>query len=264
MTKLEKFLHKYKDITDWTIISDYCLGDASKKDTFVFTLCPLNNIKYINDYFNNIPDLKHASKIGDKSITILNQPYCFTIALVFANKKATDIFIKNKVENIKEYFIKSFENSNIECKMKIIQKLNENRNRNSLLNNIYIIAYLLAYITKIAYLKTKVNNLVWLPDRDETYIFNNNMLKKFIKIKFNIPCERKIYFGCPQKDDDDTFSNVIRFADYMCGALSSLYSTKDKHIKIYENVLANNDNCELILYELQEEHLICKFITVTK
>ena len=57
MTKLEKFLHKYKDITDWTIISDYCLGDASKKDTFVFTLCPLNNIKYINDYFNNIPDL---------------------------------------------------------------------------------------------------------------------------------------------------------------------------------------------------------------
>jgi hypothetical protein len=264
MIKLKKFLEKYKDITDWTIISDYCLNDASKKDTFVFTLCPLNFIKDIDSCFNNVFDLKHVHEIADKAITILKQSYCFTIALVFDNKKAKDTFVKNKVQNIKEYFIKSFENSNTECKTQIIRKLNEKQNRNSLLNNIYIITYSLAYITEIMCLKTKVNKLVWLPDRDETYIFNHNMLKEFIRNKFNIPYERKIYFGCPSQSDDDTFSNVIRFADYMCGALSSIYSTKDKHITIYENVLANNDNCELILYELQKEHLICKFIIVKK
>lgn len=288
-TNFRKFVGRHLGTNDFVLISDYCIDDAGKpNDVIAFTIAPGHAAipDSIAALDRLIPtDIKKTSKLTAKARIALNDPRFFHIAFTLddisgflysptLDKRSINLQnIELIIEMLRGWHAKQPEGrEKFAAQIKRFQAVAKELEKKSasfklfhrmLLTSLLasIVAY---YVTREALCRT----IVWLPDRDKIHDAFGGIYVDIFEINHWGMCLAELpewripkigYTHTNTADKNLWYDPLVRLPDFIAGTVASWdtkinQTSKEKHARVLDHVIADNPNCALIKFEMGKEN----------
>jgi hypothetical protein len=288
LSNMRSYLKGHAGVTNFLLISDYCVEDENKSnDVIAFTLAPDHAAlpQSMRDLNQLIPkDIKKITEVTDDMSKALNDPRFFHIAFMlddtsgFLHSDHVDrrgVVLQNMRLIIE--MIQQWSDNQPEGRQKFQEQIArfkhatkelERRTANvKLFCRMSITCILAAVLAFYLSKETICHSILWLPDRDKIH-------DAFAKIYFDL-FEINHWGLCLQEISEERiprvgfatdeankrtlwFDPLIRLPDFIAGTVASWnmernLTSREKHAKILEKVVADNLHCNLIKIEMRRD-----------
>lgn len=278
---LENWFRSIPEGASWYVLSDYCLGDKSKKNDVVSFSILLHHdkLKNIKEYINAFApkDLKQTRNVSEGFLKYINSPVIFNISFVI-DRSSKYMREYSDVENMKSFLpafrevVEVFDsNSNlgndyfleVKRRTELFERDFGSKNFNAKLSRqIYLVSTFASLIFFYLTSLKKPSNIAWISDRDAivhrydgvafdlAYIMFLNEYSAVKGSKEGTPIvigKPKFVFWEAQKSGADTYDELVRIPDYLAGTLADFdidkqVFSKDKYYKMLQYSLVNSEN----------------------
>ncbi|MEV4780127.1 hypothetical protein [Burkholderia sp. LMU1-1-1.1] len=287
-TNFRQYIGRHLGTHEFVLISDYCIDDVGKpNDVIAFTIAPWHAVssESMAALDRLIPtDIKKTSSLSTPSRNALNDPRFFHIAFTLDDISGflySPTFDKRSVslQNIDLIIemIKSWHANQPEGREKFAEQIKrfqglarELGKRSASFKLFYrmLLTSMLASI--VAYYVTRealCRAIVWLPDRDKIHDAFGGIYVDIFELNHWGLCLAELpEWRIPKIGYTDTktigknlwYDPLVRLPDYIAGTIASWDTTinrtsKEKHAKVLDHVIADNPNCILVKFEMSKE-----------
>lgn len=272
-SKFRKYLRSNSLVTEWLIVSDYCLHDKKKpNNSLAFSIMPYPHLALkLCDVIKVIAptDIKNTTHINKDFLNFLNMREFYNICILMKENTA---LIKNKDDVILtlDGLIKVYEKwkkttleeiKQYDERIKKLKKLKNSVNKNSFSHRLFsdccFLSFFVAYLASVICQYTSTNKISWASDRDSMLTSFDGFTFDQVFMNYHCICEyRKIdssavkFYFWTQNNDELWFDELIRIPDYIASTFADCdikenSNTHDKFIPIIDNVAASNERFEL-------------------
>jgi hypothetical protein len=298
-SNLIEYLQLHKNIENWLISSDYCLGDPNKpNDVFSFSIIPyFSTLSAIQTRINELcpKDIKKVKEIPDNWVKALASKVVFHFAFIvekrrkwrfsesIENERPTiKILLEKLKNNIQEMTESQPNNCNhlLDTIKKIdalIIEITRPSSNITLLKDIMFASFSAAYLGGLISSILPIKNLAWLSDRDKISQSYNHIAEDFFYLNFlslakHFEVDKKPQLATTRPDETSEemwFDEIIRIPDYFAGTLADWdiaknQASKNKFLKIIEGAVADNPRFALIKIKYVDGDLQACRLRVTK
>lgn len=279
------YFSKFKNCKTWFFSSDYCIGDKGKpNDVITFSIYPY--LDYVNKLCDLVKsklpcDIKKTQDVREDGLLFLKENgFIFNLSFIIAKKKF--IFShpdKRKIDVVRECLIKTIEELNKDVKnadyVKSFRLFSEKAKSNSfnvsLYENMYIISFLAAYISRILSTSANASKLCWFGDRDAIMEYGGDITNITYDLNYwgllrqqNFSLEKIETLGIAiqaKNEKDLWYDELVRIPDYITGTLASWnletnLVDKPKHSKVLEGVFSDNSALGIIRLNITKDGTI--------
>lgn len=222
-------------------------------------------------------DLKHTRDITESMLTMLSNDMFFSISVIleedfyfsqfnkFAFLKLADDYIKmlnmwsDNQPYKKDYYDKVIK------KFRIFKnEVNRKSFNIGLAQEIISLSFFVSYITYLLKKYIDIKGICWFSDRDKMTDAYNKIIYDLYEIQGhtfcvnnNIDYEIINGIGVPDRGSDKLwFDELVRIADYICGALADYNFenngvTHKKHLMLHEKLIADNQN--ILIFTIKKD-----------
>lgn len=278
VSDFRNFLNANPLVKKWIIAADFCLHDKDRPNhAFAFTIIPYDAYPDIlkADIRGALPkDLKKTKKVQDGAVAFLTHPRRFHFAFVF--EKPPAVFyngadtepLKVARESLDMTLEMMRKAGRGEESLRRIKKLKQRSLANNfnveLLADMYVLSYLLSFVTILLARERATEIVGWFSDRDSMttwcdgvvwVIANENVhgLAQYLNICMP-PSSPFVAVPAPNASENVMwYDEFIRLPDYIAGILSAwnlatnqLPGDKEKYLRLAEDVIADARNMAII------------------
>ena len=288
----KKYLVKFSEKKNWTLISDYSFynkkdkNNAKKSNVYSYVLIPyFIDQNFIEKTSKSIKkDIKKVKKIPIETIHALKNNSFFIFNFITEKDYLDDFFKKNKFDSstqkkdlkiLIDAYEKLYKDNSLkqvvnEVYKHLDSKLEEKSFNSSLYQKIYLNSFFAAFISIILEREIKIENFSWISDRDPMfsfidklpqimYYFRRGQIKEIESVNHR---EINHFFHSIPEAEKPFYDPLISYPDYFAGTLAEYEidnlksfdeNNKEKYKQMIEDVLKNNENCINIV--LKNKHL---------
>jgi len=281
----------------WMIFSDYVLDDDTKpNDVFAFTVFPyfvhFDDLK--GAFATAAPrDIKKTREVTAEMIRAMRSEWLFNWAFVFSGRYR--LFGSNAVDERKNLvsgldvasrMVKDWQ-SNVQNppsswkhfleKLEAMkQELQKNSPNMKLMRSICLTAIFGGYIMYLVIKHAQPEIVGWFSDRDNILSYCDGIVFDLLGSNQHGLCERdgisrsaKIIIATPDAQGPNWYDEMLRVPDYLAGTLadwnrSTNDISKEKFVKIVEDVLADNRNLSIFEFKLNAAQWTCGRVAIEK
>ncbi|BAO91070.1 hypothetical protein [Caballeronia cordobensis] len=287
-TNLRSYLRNHVGVTDFMLISDYCIDDEDKpNDVIAFTLAPIHAAlpQSMAGLDRWIPkDIKKTRTVTEGISKALNDDRFFHVAFMLDDISG---FLHSKVADRRTVLLQSMpmiikmleewrENQpegrrKFEAQIKRFKQVNKELERPTanvklfcLMTLVSTLAAVLAfYLSK----ESTCKSITWFADRDKIHDAFSKLYMDIFEVTHWGLCFQELPEGKIPKigfavDEAPVrgmwFDTLIRLPDFIAGTVASWdmetnLTSRDKHARVLEQVVADNLHCNLVKVEIRRD-----------
>ena len=288
LTNLRRYLEGHVGVTDFTLISDYCVEDKDKPNNVIaFTLAPRHAAfpESIVELDRLIPkDIKKMPNVTEGIYKALNDTRFFHVAFMlddvsgFLYSEHLDrqtVLLQNMkflIKMVQEWHdVQPEGRQKFEEQIKRFKRVSKELERPTANVRLFcrmtltcILAAVLAfYLSK----ETICKSIVWFADRDKIHDAFQKIYVDIFEINHwglcfqELPEDRIPRVGYATHETAERqlwFDTLIRLPDFIAGTVASWnmetnLTSRDKHARLLEQVVADNLHCNLIKFEMRRD-----------
>lgn len=288
LNNLRNYLESHRDVTEFALISDYCVEDKGKPNNVIaFTLAPSHIVlpECMAELDRLIPkDIKKTTEVTKEISRALNDTRFFHVAFMLDDISG---FLHSEIVGKQDVVLQ-----NLQLIIQMLQVWSENQPEGrqkfqeqikrfkqakgelerptaniKLFSRMSLTCILGAVLAFYLSKETICKSILWLADRDKIH-------DAFAKIYFDLfeinhwglclqelPDARipKVGFAVDEKGAKNLwFDTLIRLPDFIAGTVASWSldtnrTSHEKHARLLQQVIADNLNCNLIKIEMRRD-----------
>lgn len=272
------FLSANERARKWQVAADFCLHDKNRpNNVFAFTIIPYD--AYPDTLFREIrhalpKDLKKTKTIDSNAIEFLTNQRRFHFGFVFQDPPAVFnngpgsdslTVARESLAITVDTLVKHGRSKENMRRLKILrQKAQATAFDVELLADMYVLSYLLCFVTLLLSRECRVDVVGWFSDRDKMTTCCDGVVWDISRetlyglanhFRISIPNDIPLIAKPDANADKDGtwFDEFVRLPDYIAGVLAAwnlttneLPGDKDKHIRLAEDVIANARNMAIL------------------